>query len=79
MSSAIATSSSCTPADVDGAFTNRNGQSKVDDSDYAWHMSDLLLFVLLIAALLALDILALEFGADSRKLHDPSRLPWPGF
>jgi hypothetical protein len=72
-------SSSCTPAKVDTAFTKSNEQRKVRGPHCSWHMSDLLLFVLLIAGLLALDILALEFGVDSRKLHDPSRLPWPGF
>jgi hypothetical protein len=42
-------------------------------------MLDILLVILLIGALVALDILALEFGADSRILRDPSRTPWPGF
>jgi hypothetical protein len=42
-------------------------------------MTDILLVVLLVAALVVLDILAIEFGADSRTLRDPSRLPLPSY
>ncbi len=39
----------------------------------------MLLVILLVVALVALDILALEFGADSRILRDPSGRSWPDF
>jgi hypothetical protein len=39
-------------------------------------MVDGLILVLLIVALMALDVLALEFGADSRTFRNPA---WPGF
>jgi hypothetical protein len=42
-------------------------------------MSDLLVIVALVGALILLDILALELGPDSRRFADPSCLPWPGF
>ena len=39
----------------------------------------MLLVILLVVALVALDILALEFGADSRIPRDPSGRSWPDF
>jgi hypothetical protein len=34
-------------------------------------MSDVLIMALMVAALLVLDVLALQFGADSRRFTDP--------
>jgi hypothetical protein len=42
-------------------------------------MSDLVLLLLVVCTLVLLDILAQDFGADSRPWRDPSRSPWPGF
>jgi len=46
------------------------------DTDY---MPDLVLMLLLLAALIALDVLAYDFGADSRRFRDSSGMGWPGF
>ena len=42
-------------------------------------MPDLVLMLLLLVALIAFDVLAYDFGADSRKFRDPSGMAWPGF
>jgi hypothetical protein len=39
-------------------------------------MLDGLILILLILALMALDVLALEFGADSRRFRNSA---WPGY
>jgi hypothetical protein len=39
-------------------------------------MADAFLLVLLILALMAIDVLALEFGADSRIFRNSA---WPGY
>jgi hypothetical protein len=33
----------------------------------------------MLLALVALDLLAMWFGVDSRRWTDPSYAPWPGF
>jgi len=42
-------------------------------------MSDLVWMLLLLAALIAFDVLAYDFGADSRKFRNPTGTGWPGF
>jgi hypothetical protein len=48
-------------------------------SDTQRCMTDTVLMLLLLAALIVVDVLAYEFGADSRKFRDPWGTGWPGF
>jgi len=42
-------------------------------------MTDTVLMLLILAALIVVYVLAYEFGADSRRFRDPWYTGWPGF